>query len=240
MNRLYLLCVLAFTFGMYFPKSGFAQSRYADFEIIINQPSDSAIFEWGDTAKFSFYIRNNGPDTLTTNDTLLIGFLHFHQIFPLNGVQLLPGDTMQFNNAATLWNNIPTMNDTGRFCMSIHVEDSTKLIDSNRTNDTSCVVYILSRKYNLNVRQYNYENTALLNIFPNPASQEIYIQLNEPIAAKCNIRLLDMLGRIWKEEKNVPLGSNPYLMSISMLPKGIYILEVMTDKNTYRRKLVIR
>jgi len=235
--RYLLASLLFFVFGLFFPVMGFSQTRQADLEIVINQPSDNSVFQWGDTAKFSFYIQNNGPDTLMPDDMTSVGFLHFGQIVPLTGVKLDPGDTMQFNNAATLWNDNPAADDTGQFCMSIHIVSS-NIVDTNTDNDTSCVRYILKGNNNAGLSGLS-NNHGLIDIFPNPVSGKLSIRFRNP-PQQCSLSIVDILGKVRQYYPKVKNRNNVFDIDVSNLKSGIYMLEINTDKEMYRQKIVVR
>lgn len=235
-------CVFLSTLALFISGNGFAQIKYADLEIVINQPSDSTSFQWGDTAKFSFYIQNNGPDTLGVADSLSISFLHFHQSFPLTGVTLNPGDTLQFNDAASLWNDDPATNDAGRFCMSVHVV-SLNIIDSNRSNDTSCIAYFLEGNGNSGIKQPGIKSIPLIKVFPNPASGRVTIQLNALSYRKLRLSVTDILGReVLFHDYSMKARPNDHVLhfNVSDFQPGTYFVRLIADGQTFVNKLIVR
>lgn len=73
-----------------------------------------------------------------------------------------------------------------------------------------------------------------LNIYPNPASNSIDIQTNQEIET---IRIYNNLGQ------KVPIKNNltdEKHIDISMLPKGIYFLEIITKTNRISKQLIKR
>jgi len=60
-----------------------------------------------------------------------------------------------------------------------------------------------------------------IEVFPNPASQYLYIALQTVPGANSRLQLMDMTGRIIQ---TVKLYSTREVLDISLLPNGVYIL----------------
>lgn len=85
-----------------------------------------------------------------------------------------------------------------------------------------------------------YSNMVTLNndrlnfeIYPNPFQYQITIKISE------NIKLLkfyDSQGRLLYIDENINL--NQKILNVEEYPKGIYLLEIYTEKQTYVKKLV--
>lgn len=81
-----------------------------------------------------------------------------------------------------------------------------------------------------------------ISVYPNPASEKIYLTMASFENTPVNLRLVNPLGQeIWGENVSVAINEN-YRKEISLasLAKGVYILEVTTlgGKQTY--KLIIQ
>jgi hypothetical protein len=86
------------------------------------------------------------------------------------------------------------------------------------------------------VEKHNYTgikklNTTHLEIYPNPASDVVYIKTDNQKPA-LQAALYDMTGR------EVKLVSNAFQININNLVKGVYILKIITEENTFTRKLI--
>ena len=80
---------------------------------------------------------------------------------------------------------------------------------------------------------------SLFNIFPNPASNFITIQLNERIVAKSfSVQLFDVMGReVYSSNK---LNSNnSFQIETSSFAKGVYFAKLTVDGNSHQSKFVI-
>ncbi len=76
-----------------------------------------------------------------------------------------------------------------------------------------------------------------LKIYPNPADQELRIELpNHSIAS---IRMIDLSGKIWHERNT---QSSTLTIDVKLLPSGIYVLQLqtITGEQTTRKVLIQR
>ncbi|MEL6943955.1 MAG: T9SS type A sorting domain-containing protein, partial [Bacteroidota bacterium] len=75
-----------------------------------------------------------------------------------------------------------------------------------------------------------------LTAYPNPVNNELNVQLNLP--ATGNLRLIDVVGRTVLEVI-VAKGNSLQRINVSDFPKGIYFLELRTERETYVEKIII-
>jgi hypothetical protein len=73
-------------------------------------------------------------------------------------------------------------------------------------------------------------NNLMLNLYPNPTSKQISVQLNNSILK--NITIYNNLGQVIKSTKELTINT-------SNLSKGIYFIEIETNKGKASKKLVI-
>ena len=82
------------------------------------------------------------------------------------------------------------------------------------------------------------EHVVLEKIYPNPAMDEIFISLNNPIEQVIEIQVFDARGILVKTEKmNLTVGKNTAYLSIAKLPAGFYsifIPQIKTHKSSLR------
>ena len=72
---------------------------------------------------------------------------------------------------------------------------------------------------------------AEVRLFPNPANEQVYIDIDDITGFRIHLRSLD--GRVirsWKEEKTI---------DVSSIPAGIYLLEGISGSKMFRQRLVI-
>jgi hypothetical protein len=86
------------------------------------------------------------------------------------------------------------------------------------------------------VSNLNSQSPAFL-FYPNPASTKIFFRPNENIN-KVDIELFDMVGKSWLRKEQVNL-SQDLSLDISMLPRGAYLLKVISGISIRTEKLTI-
>lgn len=67
----------------------------------------------------------------------------------------------------------------------------------------------------------------IFQLYPNPASSQLHIEING--AAQKTIILMDVMGRTIK---TYCIYENNFDLDISMLPAGIYSIEILQDKDS--------
>jgi hypothetical protein len=76
------------------------------------------------------------------------------------------------------------------------------------------------------------DNSAIL-LYPNPATNELYIVCRNGIQLT-EVNIYNQLG-----QKVLQVFGNTQQMDVSMLSKGLYVAELITDKSKFRRKLLL-
>lgn len=74
-------------------------------------------------------------------------------------------------------------------------------------------------------------------IFPNPAREEIWIQINEPVRSDLQARLLDARGIIL-HQRSINSFSNQNFFSIGELPMGMYYLQLSDQKAVVTKRFL--
>lgn len=79
-----------------------------------------------------------------------------------------------------------------------------------------------------------------LTVFPNPSSGEMTLTLNAPETTSATLRFMDANGRLVRSQVLTGFTDN-FQMALDLgdLPSGIYVLQVLTDGETFARRLVI-
>jgi len=76
------------------------------------------------------------------------------------------------------------------------------------------------------------DNNAIL-LYPNPATNELFIVCNNGIQLT-EVNIYNQLG-----QKVLQVYGNTQQLDVSMLSKGLYVAELITDKSKIRRKLLL-
>lgn len=71
-----------------------------------------------------------------------------------------------------------------------------------------------------------------VNVYPNPASEMLNIQLSSEVNGKAEIVVTDMLGKVVKNDQyNIMNGNNNFMMNVASFEAGMYVISVR-DINT--------
>jgi hypothetical protein len=73
-----------------------------------------------------------------------------------------------------------------------------------------------------------------ISIYPNPTTNELTIDIKKENGTSL-IKLLDTFG---KKIENRESNSSPIKMNIDYLPKGVYLIQVDIENNSYIRKII--
>lgn len=81
-----------------------------------------------------------------------------------------------------------------------------------------------------------------LNVFPNPATDNINFEISLNDNANVNITIFDMQGRIieTKEYQNLPKGTTTKQINIDSYKSGIYIARMTVNNNSYTSRFVVK
>jgi len=86
----------------------------------------------------------------------------------------------------------------------------------------------------------NNEYFTYINIFPNPASEQLIIELSCKNVGNIDFQISDISGRvIYESKKNGYIGKNQFVFDISSLSKGIYFVKVFGKNDIKTNKLII-
>jgi hypothetical protein len=77
-----------------------------------------------------------------------------------------------------------------------------------------------------------------VQIYPNPASQFLNIDMDVNLDSEIKIEVSDISGRVIHNHSKLDC-SNHYMIDVSNYPKGIYFVNILSNKNSLTRKIVI-
>lgn len=83
----------------------------------------------------------------------------------------------------------------------------------------------------------NLEVKASLNVFPNPAMEEVNVQVNGKIEGVAKLQLFDTDGRLVCEFTYENMSGN-YRISLSNLAPAFYYLRVSSKQNSWNAKVL--
>jgi PKD repeat protein len=79
----------------------------------------------------------------------------------------------------------------------------------------------------------------LLQVFPNPVSEQLQVQVKLDKATELHLAVMDMLGRRYlQQSQQLTAGEQQLKLDFSRLPKGIYMLSLQADGQTVSQKVI--
>ncbi len=124
------------------------------------------------------------------------------------------------------WQEIPydTIVSIGKLQMQNYIANSYTLVPE--VYDSCCVNFSVSRIA-------DFLNSDVLNVFPNPTSDFLIIETNQPVEPSVII-LTDITGRI------VYQSTFTSRIDVSHLPKGMYVLSFFSNARQYVSKVIVQ
>jgi C1A family cysteine protease/PKD repeat protein len=94
--------------------------------------------------------------------------------------------------------------------------------------------------YPLSVEEFQSEMKAFndLNVYPNPTEDVFHIKLNVFNDGPVNYKVFDLQGRLVFADETEGYPDLNYELNLGKISNGIYILEVSTQENIYKRNII--
>jgi hypothetical protein len=94
--------------------------------------------------------------------------------------------------------------------------------------------------YPLSVEEFQSEMKAFndLNVYPNPTEDVFHINLNVFNDGPVNYKVFDLQGRLVFADETEGYSDLNYELNLGKINNGIYILEVSTQENIYKRNII--
>jgi hypothetical protein len=156
---------------------------------------------------------------------------------------------------------IAESNDTTAFINGgiKYTEQNTPIAYTERTLDISDfagkVIYIAFRHYNVSDEVAvpfsssvefddmsitagsssisGYEKNITCSVFPNPANNQVTIDFGKQKMKE--VAVIDIIG---KEIKRIEINSSDYILDVSDLPKGVYLIKLTSDDGIIAKKII--
>jgi len=91
------------------------------------------------------------------------------------------------------------------------------------------------------VEKVSIENLADFRLYPNPMSDQGFVEFILEQSSSVSIKIFDLDGRLIKSDNLgvIQEGSHSHSLSVDQLDNGIYVLELNTGKKLHRERIVI-
>jgi hypothetical protein len=146
-------------------------------------------------------------------------YLDATQLLQVNGVDTAVGGSI------ILYSGPLGMNNAGDYVFSVNVSNffCPGMVSDNVLINVTGVQNILS--------------TSVVKVFPNPAYNQLNVQLSDPSLQMESVQLIDLSGRTILVQSAV-LGSVNSI-SVSDVPAGVYLVHILTDMGFVTQRVVI-
>ena len=149
-------------------------------------------------------------------------------------ITLCAPDTFQNNYYQWYHNSLPYANSTGCISPIAQAGDTFSVLVVPSLGCTIYLKYVLQDTCLTAVEENIFTG---VNIFPNPASENIFIDFGNKNFGKAEIIFTDVLGKTMISEKKIAIGK--YNIDVSSLSKGSYFVRINTGEGSVTRKVVI-
>ena len=113
-------------------------------------------------------------------------------------------------------------------------------------NDATTAVYALNTIQNLSFNNgisglnlLSENSTNKLTVYPNPTQEQLTVSFESETTEKVQMQILDVQGKLQLQQSlNCQLGTNQQIISVSELPKGLYICQFINSKAIETTKFI--
>ena len=82
-------------------------------------------------------------------------------------------------------------------------------------------------------------NSASVNVFPNPVTGSLYVNMNVIKSCAITFNICDITGRrLSSTENTLKQGTSQQVFNTASLAPGVYILDIQTESGTIQKKFV--
>ncbi|PSK94857.1 T9SS type A sorting domain-containing protein [Taibaiella chishuiensis] len=222
----------------------FVASAQKTCDLKLEVTANKTSVDFGDTARLSFKVTNNGPAAIATTDTIFYGLKNTNRVFVFNLSAIASGASVNFANVLYLANDSARAADQPiDLCFFLFKQSeilhgqgmpayANTYLDNIHTNDTTCVTVTLKKKTGTAIFDVNAGTKEALSIYPNPTHGSLNFNFNFDKAASATARITDITGRtvLVKDFGKTSVGNHLFTVDVSALTKGTYFVEFIADE----------
>ncbi|QEC68773.1 T9SS type A sorting domain-containing protein [Panacibacter ginsenosidivorans] len=169
--------------------------------------------------------RNNNVISLTWQTSNEVNTSHFNIQRSADGVNFTTAGNVTAKGNSALTNNY-SFTDDAKKINGDKVYYRLQMVDKDGKYTFSKIVPITLLVYTGNIKTY-----------PNPVKDQLYILFNAQNAGKATLRISDASGKIVHAE-TISTSVTALGVNVSRLGKGVYYVQLITDKGTQRTQFV--
>jgi hypothetical protein len=229
--------------------SAFAQKQ-CNLALNMVIPAANQTYNYKDTVKFSFNIKNNGPAAIDPTDTIYYAPVGSTSVQFYTGNTIANGATTATISSGFYYYKDTVAQHTLNVCFEI-LDQSTitkggvpvgvTYTDADTTNDIGCVSFTVKGKTTSILDLRN--NVEQLSLYPNPANNQVNFTLDINKASNVTVSIKDITGRevSRKDFGAIKSGNNvPFQVDVNNLTSGTYFIELNADERKAVGKISVR
>ena len=116
---------------------------------------------------------------------------------------------------------------------------SAPVVDADSTDNSLFKEYLWEKRYgaSISATSFNDDNLA---VYPNPVSEELYVDILIAQSNNVSVQLMDLTGKVVVDNSTiVGLSPNHYTLGVADLKNGVYILKVTNGENVSTTKVTV-
>ncbi|MEG2069940.1 MAG: T9SS type A sorting domain-containing protein, partial [Bacteroidales bacterium] len=87
----------------------------------------------------------------------------------------------------------------------------------------------------------DYSNSVKMNIYPNPATENVTIIVNSKDNAQAEMNITNMMGQVvYNQSIALSNGVNQFNVNVNSFSNGIYLVNIKTKNGVTAQKLIVR
>ena len=158
-------------------------------------------------------------------------------IFTVNGTSVTITTYDNYTNKAAFSNIVP--NAQGQIIVTIDKGSTYNYLNGFMITEQGATASLIVNNQRLN------EQTELklqgFNVYPNPAHNNIKLTLNDPYSGMIHARIIDMNGRVLKQEQLIKNEvQKNWTIPLTELNKGVYLIQLQIGNKTVSKEIIIQ
>jgi hypothetical protein len=226
-----------------------AQSTFtADLELMFRDTARHFVIEVGDSLDLGFSVVNHGPDDIDTSQ-----FVYFSmtgvpaQYFLIiqaetGGLLAIPnGDTIDSRGVRFSNTGLAPEEITETLCFFLRTNDDPDsfIYDPNQNNDTICFELTWKAPDSTTLIR-NLAMDATLKISPNPATSVVNVPIDGMQNQQGILKVFSIDGRLMHEERIKDDKQKKLQLNVASWPKGMYIVDLQSEKGIRTGRFVVQ
>lgn len=168
-------------------------------------------------------------------DTVMVNVLYTYQLVaidyendPLTVIGTVIPTWMNFDAQTRVLSGTPTGDNIGSHNVTLTVSDGAFIVQQQ---------FVIEVVSGTGVEDQLASFTS--SIYPNPASEYIFFELNDNVQDNCDIEISDITGKVVLKDV-IYEGTSKYRVDVSAFRKGIYLYRIFTNDKYQTGKILIK